>query len=362
MRIMIGMGHPKDVHFWKNIINNLVNDGHEIKIVTTIKDITLYMLNVYGFEYEIIGESHRGLIPKAFGMLESESKSFKIAKKFNPDILVAGSPYLAHISKFLGKTHIYLIDTEHATLSKLLTYPFTDVICTPSCFKQKVNPKKHITYDGYEELAYLHPNYFKPDPNVLDDLELNENDKFIVLRFVSWEASHDVGQHGFTDKENILRKLEDYGRLLITSEQKLDEKFEKYRITIAPEKIHDLLYYATMYIGEGATMASEAAVLGTPAIYVNTQTLGYLVEEEEKYGLAYTFSNPETAQEQAIRKAVELLQDKNIKKNWRKKRENLLNDKIDVTKFMTELLENYPKSFRIGNENISDPQPKKKID
>ena len=109
--------------------------------------------------------------------------------------------------------------------------------------------------------------------------------------------------------------------------------------------MHDLLYYAAMCIGEGATMASECAVLGTPAIYVNTLRLGYTNEEKEKYNLIFNFSDPMNGQQQARDKALELIEKPELKREWQKKREKLLNDKIDVTKFMTEFIENYPESF-----------------
>src|SRR3990170_6187020 len=169
MRIMVGIGHPKQVHFWKNIIINLVNTGHDVKIVAWDKDITLYLLNVYGFEYEIIGENYRGLIKKAYGMFVSELKVLKVVRKFKPDILVAGAPYLAHVSRLIGKPHIDFTDTENAHLANWLSSPFTDVIITPSCYKRKFDPKKHIKFNGYMELAYLHSNYFRPDPSVLDE-------------------------------------------------------------------------------------------------------------------------------------------------------------------------------------------------
>lgn len=357
MRIMVGVGHPKHVHFWKNIINNLEKDGHEVKIVARKKDITLYLLDAYGFDYEVVGKNYKGPIKKAYGMIENDFKALKVAKKFNPDILAMGTPYLAQVSKLIGKPHISFLDTEHATLTYKLTYPFTDVVCTPACFQKKINPKKHVTFNGYIELAYLHPDYFKPDPSVLDDLRLNKDDRFIILRFVSWGASHDVGQYGFELRKlrSWIRELEKYGRVFITSEAGLEKDFVKYKINMPPEKMHDLLYYATMYIGEGAAMASECAVLGTPAIYVNTLRLGYLDEQERRYGLVYTFSNPKNAQEQAIKKAVELLEDKNIKKKWQKKREKLLSEKIDVTKFMTEFIENYPESYKEWKANNVRP-------
>jgi len=348
MRIIVGIGHPKQVHIWKHIIRNLERDGHEVRIGVWEKDITLYLLNAYGFEYEIVGKNYKGLAKKAYGMLESDFKLFTIAKKFNPDILTGAPVNLAHVSRLIGKPCIDLCDTEHAGLAILLTFPFSDVIITPSCFKRKINSKKHVMFDGYMELAYLHPNYFKPDPAVLDDLGLSKNDRYIILRFVSWQASHDIGEHGFelADLRNYIRELENYGKVFITSES-AKTGFEDYKLTVAPEKIHHVLYYATMYIGEGAAMASESAILGTPAIYVNTQQLGYLEEQEKRYGLVYNFNNPEkgAAQKEALSKAVELLQDGNLKSRWQRKREKLLKDKIDVTKFMTEFIENYPESF-----------------
>jgi predicted glycosyltransferase len=92
-------------------------------------------------------------------------------------------------------------------------------------------------------------------------------------------------------------------------------------------------------------------VLGTPAIYVNSLRVGYLDEQEGKYGLVYNFSDPRYAQEQAVERALELLQRSNLKEEWRVKRERLLQDKVDVTKFMVDFVENYPKSFEDLNRS-----------
>jgi hypothetical protein len=36
---------------------------------------------------------------------------------------------------------------------------------------------------------------------------------------------------------------------------------------------------------------------------------------------------------------------KMIKSNWKRKRERMLSEKIDTTKFMAEFIEHYPESF-----------------
>ena len=50
-------------------------------------------------------------------------------------------------------------------------------------------------------------------------------------------------------------------------------------------------------------MASECAVLGTPAIYVNSLTAGSLEEQEKRYGLIFGFRNSNGV----IEKGIELL-------------------------------------------------------
>ena len=55
---MIEIGHPAHVHHFKNMIWNLENHGHEVKIASKDKDIALYLLNAYRFQYEILGRSY----------------------------------------------------------------------------------------------------------------------------------------------------------------------------------------------------------------------------------------------------------------------------------------------------------------
>ena len=345
MRTLVHIGHPAHVHLFKNLIWELERKGHKIEITTMDKDVSIRLLDAYNFKYHIVGKNVKGLANKALNLVRLNFKLFTIAKRFNPDVLISiCSPYVAQVSFLLRKPYIGFGDTEHSRLIYKLSLPFTNTILTPSCFKKDLG-KKQVRYNGYHELAYLHPNYFKPNPAVLDEIGLSEDDKFIILRFVSWSASHDVGQRGIQNEIELVKELEKYGKVFITSEGKLEGDLEKYKIKVSPEKMHDLLYHATMYIGEGATMASEAAVLGTPAIYVNTLRLGYTDDEEERYGLVYNFSDPKTAQKQAFEKAIELLENENLKSDWQKKKEKLLRDKIDVTKWMIEFIENYPQSF-----------------
>ena len=343
MKILIDIGHPAHVHYFKNFIWLMEKRGHEFLITARNRRYVFDLLRAYNFDYIDRDKGSSNILGKILYIPKADFLLYRMAKKFKVDLFLSfGSMYAAQASKLLGKPHIAFDDTEHAKFGHMLYVPFTDVICTPSCF-QKDFGKKHIRFNGYMELCYLHPNYFKPNLEVLDELNLKKDDKFFVLRFVSWKASHDVGQKGidFEGKLKLIRELEKHGKIFITSEEPLVGELDRYRLSISPEKIHDLLYYATMYIGEGATMASEAAILGTPSIYINPLKLGYLEEQEKKYGLTYNFPDSKSA----LEKIKELLERNNLKEEWQKKREIMLNDKIDVTEWMVDFIENYPKSF-----------------
>ena len=341
MRLLFNIGHPAQVHLFKNLIWKLEENGHVCKITTIDKDVSINLLKAYNFDYEVVGSEKPSLLSKAIELINIEYKLYKISRHFKPDILIGGvgNAYVAHVGKFVGKPSIVFDDTEHAKISHFITDPFANKICTPSCFKNDLG-KKHIRYDGYHELAYLHPNYFTPNPAVLNEIGLTEDDTFIILRFVSWDADHDIGHSGIQNKIELVQELEKYGQVLITSERKLGDGLEKYQIKVSPDKLHDLLYYASLYVGDGGTTASECAVLGTPAVFISTIACGYQYDEE-KYGLLYLFSNPIYGERDGLSKATELLQNDNLKQKSLEKRNLLLKDKIDVTSFMVNFIENF---------------------
>ncbi|MDD3042321.1 MAG: DUF354 domain-containing protein [Methanosarcinaceae archaeon] len=338
MKVVVDINHPAHVHLFKNFISIMEKKGHEVLITASEKDITFRLLNVLNLNYINLGTYGKSIFKKLINIPVLDLKMYLSVTKFNPDVFVSvGSVRAAHVAYIMRKTSIAFEDTEHCKEQHLLYVPFTNKILTPSCFKKRLG-RKQVQYNGYHELAYLHPNYFTPNPAVLHELGLSEGDLFIILRFVSWDASHDIGEHGLKNKAKFVKGLEGYGRVLITSEDKLDPFLSKYEIKISPEKLHDLLYYATLYVGEGSTTASECAVLGTHAIFVNTLNLG-CIEDQENYGLLYNTSNLDSMEDEAFNKARELLKNPDLWQEGKKKRECLLKDKIDVTAFMVKFIE-----------------------
>ena len=153
------------------------------------------------------------------------------------------------------------------------------------------------------------------------------------------------------NKRRLVNYLKSKGKVFITTERDIDDEFKPYQLIITPEKVHSLLYYATMFIGDSQTMTSESAVLGTPAIRCNTFVgrIHYLEEEEHKYGLTYGF-RPEQSEEM-FKKIEQLLAMPNLKEEWEQRRKKLLSEKIDYAKFLAWFVEDYPKSKKIVCED-----------
>jgi predicted glycosyltransferase len=356
MRVLFNIGHPAQVHLFKNLIWELERQGHQCKITTIAKDVSLYLLDAYKFEYEVVGEGKPTLATKALELLRVESRLYRIACSFRPDLLVGGvgNVYVAHVGKLLRKPSIVFDDTEHAKIDHRLMDPFVNVICTPSCYRGDIGPKQ-VRYNGYHELAYLHPNRFIPNPAVLTELGLDTDDNIFLVRFAAFDASHDTKTEHFDKRyiPELINRLEDNGTVVISSEVKLEPYLQKYQYKLSPDRYHDLLYFSKMYIGEGSTSAMEAAVLGVPPIHFERLNIGgqkstilpyigVLNELQAKYNLLYSFCD----ERDLLSKVDEILADLNqAKVIWGRRRDALLNDKIDVTAFMVWFIENYPASF-----------------
>ena len=333
------ISHPAHVHFFRNAIDLWRQRGHEVTIVSRDKDITLTLLDQYGFPHTCLSQARHGLLGLARELLEHEGRLYRMARHHPPDVFIeVGGTFIVHAAKLLGKPSVVFYDTENARVSNAITYPFASAICTPACYQGQVG-RRHVRYDGYHELAYLHPNRFRPDPDVLKRIDLTPDDVYFIVRFVGWGAGHDLAQTGFSvdGKIRLIKTLERWGRVLITSEAPLPAAIERNRIRLPSSLIHHLLAFSTLHVGESATMASECSVLGVPAIFVSSVGRGYTDEQEKKYGLCLTTQDEDLA----IRTALDWLSDSSLKVKWQQKRRRLLTEKIDVTAWMVRFVEDF---------------------
>jgi len=348
MKILIDIGHPAHVHLFKHFAWEMQKKGHKIFFTCREKEFEIYLLKTYGFYFKSFGKKYSSIGGKIWGLIEFDIKEFLTALSFKPDILLShGSIYAAHTAFLLRKPHISLEDTFNFEQIRLYL-PFTSVVLTGD-YEHPSLGEKEIRYSGYHELAYLHPNYFVPDKSVLKALGVNENDKYVIMRFVAWNATHDTGHKGisYENKLKAIKEFEKYSRVFISSESELPVELKKYKINIPPHKMHDALAFASLLFGESSTMAEECAMLGTPSIFIYNKSTYYTKHLENDYELLFNYTESNEDQFKAIEKGVELLNTLNIKEKWQKLRQIMLSDKIDVTAFLVWFVENFPKSAQI---------------
>ncbi len=347
-KILIDVGHPAQVHQFKYLYKDLKDNGFEVLVVAKDKEVSEYLLKAYDIEYLIIDKTKKGIFSKILNLPIVYKKMFKIIKLFKPDIILSRFSFQSsHLAFLLNIPHIGFTDTEHVNLSDKLTVPFVDVKITANSYFKNLG-KNHIRYNGNIELFYLHPKRFKSDIKIKEELGIKEDERYAIIRFVSWDAHHDIGQKGMSNKikHELVKSLCQHVKVFITSESKLPLEFKQYQITIPPDRIHQAIAFADLYVGEGGTMASEAACLGIPSVYVNSLDAG-VFHEEEKYGLLYSFRNLEGV----IEKVLDIVTNSKIKIEHKKKLDKFLLDKINVTSFVFWFIENYPKSKAILKEN-----------
>jgi len=345
-KILFDIGHPAQVHNFKNIYWNLKNKGWEGLFVTKDKEICVELLEKYNLPFMVLGKTRQGLLKKILFLIKDIFRFHKIVKEFKPDIVLNRmSIHSLLICKLFKINQISIADTEKSLNLSFLS----DTILTATSFKKDFG-NKHLRYKGNIELFYLHPNHFNPNITIYELLKIPRGERYAIVRFVSWNAHHDIGQNGFSysQKIELVKKLSKEIKVFISSEIELPAELEKYKITIPIEKMHDALYFASLYIGEGASMASESAMLGTPAIYVNSLNQAGIFKELEEEGLFYIITDGL----EAIFKAMNIINNES-KEIYRQRKENYLKKKIDVTTFMVWFIENNPKSIKIVKNDIN---------
>jgi predicted glycosyltransferase len=253
---------------------------------------------------------------------------------------------VAIVSWLTRKPHIIYEDTERSTISLWFCKRVSKIIITPKYFKTDLG-ESHVKTDSFKELFYLHRKKFEPDSSVLKELDINEEDPFILIRYIAWNASHDFGEFGFSEsgKIELLKKLSKKFRVFISSEEELPKELKKYELRVSAEKIHHVLYYASLFVSESGTMSTEACLLGTPVVYVATiaKKLGNFIELKERYDLLHFYDN----EEDGWAKIQSITEKKSYKEQNKYKLDKLYQEKIDIEQLYYWAITNYPRSINI---------------
>lgn len=342
MRVLIDLNHPAHVHFFRHPIRMLRERGHDVTVTSRDKEMTLGLLDELGIRHVPLSvQQGRGAWSLTRELIARDARLYRIVRDIRPDVMAAiGGTFIAHVGALTGVPSLVFYDTENATLQNAITYPLASCVFVPRCYEAWLPRARHVRYSGYHELSYLRPERFTPDRAIALRGGLAESGDTFFLRLVSWRASHDIGEAGWNTEllGALIRKLAALGKVMISSEAPLPGEFASLQYRGKHADVHHVMAFCRAFVGESATMASECAVLGVPAIYAAETGRGYTNEQERRYGLV---TNVPRLAWGILESAIDRVLAQPLA-HWQEARARLLADTIDVAGFVTRCIETFP--------------------
>lgn len=342
MNILFELNHPKHYYQFRYLINNYKNNGDEVLILARDKDVLLKVLEEEGQQYQVFGKHGKGIYWKIVFLPKLLFTYLRIAWAFKADfILSKASIYAVLLKPFIKSKIVISPDSEVVWLTKKIVAPLANIIVTPNTY-QLNHGKNHKWINGFFEETYLSPLSFQADESIIGKYNLRV--PYFVLRFISWDANHDIGNWGFSDEQKILlcELLSKHGQVIVSAERnKIPKEIEKYLIQVPPSMIHHVLYFSNLYIGDSQTMATESALLGTPSFrfnsFVGENDMSNFIRLEKDLGLLSNFSDFD----ELYGSVLKIITEKDSKNSWMNKRNNYFNNKNDINKQFLEIINEY---------------------
>lgn len=356
MKILFYFGHPSQYLFLRKTIWNLIEVGQSVIVLIKTKDVLEELIKSDGIPYRNILSVQRGTskMDVFTSFIKRFFKLVPIVLKEKPSLLVGTDATLALLGRLTGVSCITTLEDDYDVIKNLarIAYPATTTILCPEICNVGKYGRKKIGYAGYMKLGYLHPNIFTPNIDKLKTYGLPE--KFVLIRLARLSAHHDFGISGINeellDEIILLTKKQGY-TVFISSESPLHQKYHSYLLRVSPSDMHHVLFFASLFISDSQSMSVEAAILGTPSLRFSSFAgkISVLEELERKYML--TFGISPSSPHALLSKISELFSTEGIRETFENRREKMLNDKINVTSFLTWFLKNYPNSEEIMRNN-----------
>lgn len=278
MHILVEIVHPADVLFFLRPIRHFQARGDKVTIVSRHKDVACELLDGFGLDHQPISTASRGLAGLARELISRELALWRIVRRDRPQVMLGfGGVAISHVGRLTGIPSSVFYDSENARLQTRITWPFVSGLTVPEDYDGPT-PKARTRYmKGVKELSFFYPSAFRRDRRAALVSGLDPDRPNVFVRIVDWRANHDIGKSGWTEElaQAVVARLSDKAKLHVSAENNVPEALKPYLWQGDPGQVHQLVAHCDALIGESATMASEAAVLGVPSIYAGVDFPGY---------------------------------------------------------------------------------------
>lgn len=282
MRVLVDIGHAAHVHLFRNLIKELESRGHKVTVVSRGKPYVLSLLSYYQITNKCLSSPREGLVALFWEWLKRTYSIMSMHRYYGFDLAIGTSVSIPYLTLFFGVKSINVQEDDDRVvpLHAILAYPFSSLIMNPRCLQYRFFKKKRYIHDSLHEMAYLAPDRFLRDPEIVKKYNLSPYN-YILIRKVALIAHHDIGAQGLGDVHmSMVRKIYPCFPIINSDELKRSE--------VEVQDMHQMLAHARLVVTDSQTMTAEAACLGVPVIRVSSFVgrLGYLSELED-LGLAY---------------------------------------------------------------------------
>jgi len=350
MKVIIDIAHHAHVNFYKNTIDIFNKKYGEVSLIVRPRGSLVEIIKKECPNNDIIsiGTHHHSLLGKMLGLVKRDIQLmiYLHKKEFDLSTGVAGF-YIAPISRILGKPSVLFYDDFEYKSNFYLSQLTATRYVIPSCIP--ITKRNILKYNGFKELAYLHPNYFKPNKKALEQYELAPYN-YVFIREVSG-ISLNYKNFQYVDLSTVIHHLKKLGFKIILSledKNKVDRFNNDCIILEEPiDDIHSLLSFASFTISSGDSMARESCLVGTPSIYtggrdmiINKELIkrSCMFKVDDKQHLKDVVKN---IIENDIKKETEETIKHAIKYEWEDTTEVIINNLLSVIYKDDSLIEKY---------------------
>ena len=261
----------------------LLEEGFKVLLTVRNYDYSIGVARSWGIEPLVVGEYGGANLS---GKLESDAERVArlarlVSKRKVCVAIMYPSPSGARVAYGLSIPLVILSDSPHSVYVHRLTLPLADYLVHSIFIPSKLFKRylldtytKHLTFRGFDEIEYLGP--YQPSKELVESLGL-EPYNYIVVRPPEYKAAYYKGFRR-PDVERVVSKLVEEGYTVVYLPRYPEQKklVEGVRNVVVPDEALpgvDLVAFAKAVITGGASMAREAALLGTPAATLYYQKL-----------------------------------------------------------------------------------------
>ena len=275
MKILFDIKHPAQLNLFKGLSNELREEDWEVTIcyLQRGKLPNIIKSEYAGFNTIPVGGSNGSRWSILWdGNIKRTLAFLQLIKKEHYNICVAASSIpLALAGKMAGIPVIqFYDDPERKQINQINASLSTQLFFPPIVKKnQKVS-----VFNCLKEWSYLSPKRFQPNEEVLRQYKLAPHD-YIFVREVSNKSFNYYNQPDgiiscFANQINANTKV-----ILSLEDKSYASRYPRHWIILKEPvpAIHSLIYYSSMVVSSGDSMAREGAMLGVPAVYCGTRKM-----------------------------------------------------------------------------------------